>query len=117
MKRELIINEIKKKLLVELTYEKICFINIDGYRNTVIELFSFINDYKDEYSLNSYDFREFLDKIYYELDLKKDWEENRFTLIIGELANYYTKEPYFWNTPFEEYKTKLNKLLSWETLN
>lgn len=116
MNRELIINEIKKKLLEELTYEKICSINIDDFRNTVIELFGFINIYKDEYRLNCYDFRKFLDKIYYDLDLKKDWEENRFTLIIGELAIYYTQEPYFWNTTFEEYKIKLNKLLSWDVL-
>lgn len=115
MERELIIKKIFTKISNELTYEKVCTPLLDEYRDTIFRLFRFINQYKDKYQLNCYDFRDFLNEFYYHLDLKSDWEENRYTLIIDELANYYTNEPYYWNSPFEIYLIKLEKILSFQT--
>lgn len=114
MEKELVVETIKLKLLNELTYEKVCSVHIDEYRKNVVELFDFINIYKDDYSLDCFDFRELLDKVFYNSSCDEDWEVNRLGLIIDELAIYYAKEPYFWNTPFEEYKSKLLTLLSYE---
>jgi len=113
MKRELVIEKIKNRLLEDLSFGKICDSNIDEYKITVIELFSFISCYLAEYDLKCYDFREFLDDFYFHLVLENDFEVNRFTLIIDELTIYYASEPYFWEIPFDIYIDKLNKMLSY----
>ena len=113
MNRELVIDKVKTKISEDLSFEKIINSTIDEYTTTVIGLFNYINHYKDEYALNCYDFRGFLNELYKNLDLKNDFEENRYTLIIGELAIHYTNEPYFWNSSFEIFLIKLHKFISY----
>lgn len=114
MKRNLVIKKIENRLIEDLSYHKICNSDIEEYKKTVIELFRFISSYIAEYNLKCYDFRRFLDDFYFDLDLKNDFEVNRYTLIIDELAVYYTSEPYFWDTPFNVFIDKINKMLLYE---
>ena len=107
------VEQLIEVMLRGLAFEKVCSHVLNDFKHNVLELFKYLDIYKDKYTLDCYDFREFLADFWYHLDKKNDWEENRYALIIEELAIYYTNEPLFWNTPFDLYLTKLNVLLSW----
>jgi hypothetical protein len=53
-----------------------------------------------------------LDKFYYNLDIKDIKIENRFELLLEELALYYAHEPYLWDSSFIEFKNKVIKDLN-----
>lgn len=113
--RNTIIKHIEEKLSYELRPEKISKLSLIEYRNFIISMFKYINEYKNKYLLTCLDFREFAnDFIYnYEDDGYEDNCGERVRFFMDELAVLYAHQPpLFWDSDFEDFKRKMERDVS-----
>jgi hypothetical protein len=107
-----IINLIKSKIIKEYTIENISSLSLEEFRIYIIDLFKLIYDNKDTYNLSYIDFRDFLNEFYFNIDVENINIQNRFILLVEEIALNYACEPYLWNSSFKEFKIKIIKDLN-----
>ena len=104
-----IVNSIKNKIIKEYTIENISNYSLEEFEIYILDLFRLIYNYKDSYNLSYLDFRGFLDEFYYDKYVENINIQNRFILLVDELALHYAHEPYLWDSPFNEFKNKVIK--------
>jgi len=110
--RNKIIKQIEEKLSTELKAEKFSKFNLNEYRDFIISMFEYINQYKDKYLLTYLDFREFANDFIYNYD-DDGYDDNcseRVRFFMDELAILYShNQPHFWDSNFEDFKHKMER--------